>query len=60
MPVAVGLAALHPGLVYYANEVKPYALDVLVAKYPPYADARPAGPLLVITPTAWAGWTARS
>ena len=31
VPVAVGVAALHPGLVYYANEVKPYALDVLVA-----------------------------
>ena len=29
VPVAVGVAALHPGLVYYANEVKPYALDVL-------------------------------
>lgn len=30
VPVAVGLGALHPGLVYYANEVKPYATDVAV------------------------------
>jgi Dolichyl-phosphate-mannose-protein mannosyltransferase len=29
-PVAVGLCALHPGLVYYSNELKPYATDVLV------------------------------
>jgi hypothetical protein len=28
VPVAVGLAALHPGLVYYSTEVKPYATDV--------------------------------
>ena len=27
------------------------ALDALAAKYPPYAATRPAGPLLVITPT---------
>ena len=32
--------------------------ELLAAKYPPYAAARPAGPLLVVTPTAWAGWTA--
>lgn len=31
VPLAVGIAALHPSLVYYANEVKPYALDVAVA-----------------------------
>ncbi len=30
VPVAVGLGALHPGLVYYSNEVKPYATDVAV------------------------------
>ncbi len=30
VPVAVGLTALSPDLVYYANEVKPYALDVAV------------------------------
>lgn len=30
VPVAVGLAALQPDLVYYSNELKPYATDVLV------------------------------
>ncbi|MCW2777896.1 MAG: hypothetical protein JWN17_1621, partial [Frankiales bacterium] len=30
VPVAVGLAALSPELVYYSNEVKPYATDVTV------------------------------
>ncbi|MGD9527948.1 TIGR03668 family PPOX class F420-dependent oxidoreductase [Pseudonocardia sp.] len=34
------------------------ALDALAAKYPPYRDPRPAGPLLVITPTRWTGWAA--
>jgi PPOX class probable F420-dependent enzyme len=48
-----GTSAVHDG-----GELRERALDALVAKYPPYAGARPAGPLLVITPTAWAGWTA--
>ncbi len=30
VPLAVGVVALHPGLVYYSNEVKPYATDVAV------------------------------
>lgn len=30
VPLAVGLAALSPSLVYFSNEVKPYALDVAV------------------------------
>jgi PPOX class probable F420-dependent enzyme len=30
----------------------------LAAKYPPYAATPPTGPLLAITPTAWAGWSA--
>jgi PPOX class probable F420-dependent enzyme len=34
------------------------ALDALAAKYPPYRDPRPAGPLLVITPARWSGWAA--
>lgn len=31
VPVAVGLAALHPQLAYFSNEVKPYATDAAVA-----------------------------
>lgn len=34
------------------------ALDVLAEKYPPYRAARPRGPLVVITPARWAGWSA--
>lgn len=30
VPVAVGLCALHPGLVYWSDELKPYGSDVLV------------------------------
>ncbi|MGD9987044.1 TIGR03668 family PPOX class F420-dependent oxidoreductase [Pseudonocardia sp.] len=37
----------------------PAALDALVTKYPRYRDARPPGPVLVVTPVSWAGWTAR-
>ena len=48
-----GTAAVHED-----GALRERALDALAAKYLPYAAARPAGPVLVITPTAWAGWTA--
>jgi PPOX class probable F420-dependent enzyme len=48
-----GTAAVHE-----RSALRERALDALVAKYPPYAAARPNGPLLVITPTNWSGWTA--
>lgn len=48
-----GTAAVHEG-----GELRERALDALTAKYEPYAAARPAGPLLVITPASWTGWTA--
>ena len=48
-----GTAAVHE-----SGELRERALDALVAKYPPYAASRPAGALLVITPTSWSGWTA--
>jgi PPOX class probable F420-dependent enzyme len=48
-----GTAAVHEG-----GELHERALDALAAKYPPYAAARPGGPLLVISPTRWAGWSA--
>lgn len=48
-----GTAAVHE-----AGELVGRALDALAAKYPPYAAARPAGPLLVVTPSAWTGWAA--
>ncbi|HVH20880.1 MAG TPA: TIGR03668 family PPOX class F420-dependent oxidoreductase [Pseudonocardia sp.] len=48
-----GTAAVHE-----RSAVRERALDALAVKYPPYAAARPAGPVLVITPTTWTGWTA--
>ena len=40
------------------GEVRERALDALAAKYPPYRAARPAGPVVVITPRRWSGWAA--
>jgi PPOX class probable F420-dependent enzyme len=48
-----GTAAVHGG-----GELRERALGALVAKYPPYAQVPPSGPVLVITPTRWAGWSA--
>lgn len=36
------------------------ALEALRAKYPPYAEADPRGRVLVVTPGAVRGWSARS
>ncbi len=35
------------------------ALAELAAKYPPYRAARPAGPVVIVTPRRWSGWSAR-
>jgi PPOX class probable F420-dependent enzyme len=40
------------------GEVRESALNLLVAKYPPYRTACPAGPVVVITPRRWTGWSA--
>jgi PPOX class probable F420-dependent enzyme len=42
--------------VYESGELAERARAALVAKYAPYAAAPPQGPVLVLTPTAWAGW----
>ncbi|ANY09409.1 TIGR03668 family PPOX class F420-dependent oxidoreductase [Pseudonocardia sp. HH130630-07] len=34
------------------------AIDALVGKYPPYRADRPDGPVLVLSPQAWSGWSA--
>jgi PPOX class probable F420-dependent enzyme len=49
-----GTAAVHE-----TGGLRERALDALQAKYPPYREARPHGPLLVITPSAITGWSAR-
>jgi PPOX class probable F420-dependent enzyme len=49
-----GTAAVH-----HDGDLRDRALAALVAKYRPYAAAPPAGPVLVITPVRWTGWTAR-
>jgi PPOX class probable F420-dependent enzyme len=48
-----GAAAVHE-----AGELRGRALDALAAKYPQYAAGPPSGPLIVITPTRWTGWSA--
>lgn len=40
------------------GDLRERALDVLAAKYPPYRAARPEGPVVVITPRRWSGWSA--
>ncbi len=46
-----GTAAVHE-----SGELADRARTALVAKYAPYAAAPPRGPVLVLTPTGWAGW----
>jgi PPOX class probable F420-dependent enzyme len=48
-----GTAAVHRH-----GELRERALAALAAKYPPYAAAPPSGPMLVVTPVRWAGWSA--
>jgi PPOX class probable F420-dependent enzyme len=48
-----GTAAVHDG-----GALRERALAGLAAKYPPYAAAPPSGPVLVITPGRWTGWSA--
>jgi PPOX class probable F420-dependent enzyme len=49
-----GTAAVHR-----TGDLRDRALAALVGKYRPYAAAPPDGPVLVVTPTRWTGWTAR-
>lgn len=39
-------------------EVAANALDVLAAKYEPYRNQRPRGPVIVIAVDRWTGWSA--
>ena len=48
-----GTAAVHRD-----GALRERALAALCAKYPPYAAVPPSGPLLVVTPTRWTGWSA--
>ena len=49
-----GRAAVHD-----TGGLRERALDALAAKYPAYRAARPAGPVVAITPERWTGWSAR-
>ena len=42
--------------VHEAGELAERARAALAAKYPQYATAPPAGPVIVLTPQRWAGW----
>lgn len=53
-----GTAAVHEAGRSGAGSVRSDALAALVAKYPQYAAVPPDGPVLVITPTRWTGWSA--
>ena len=46
-------------VAHETGELRERALDALAAKYPPYRAARPAGPVVVITPRRWSGWAAQ-
>ena len=46
-------------VAHETGELRERALNALAAKYPPYRGARPAGPVVVITPRRWSGWAAR-
>ena len=35
------------------------ALDALASRYPPYAEARPPGPVVAVRPDRWTWWSAR-
>ena len=48
-----GTAAVHRD-----GALRERALAALCAKYPPYAAVPPSGPLLAVTATRWAGWSA--
>ena len=45
-------------VVHADGALRERALDALAAEYPPYRVARPAGPVVAITPRRWSGWTA--
>jgi PPOX class probable F420-dependent enzyme len=45
-------------VVHTDGALRERALDALAAKYPPYRTARPAGPVVVVTPRRWSGWAA--
>jgi PPOX class probable F420-dependent enzyme len=48
-----GRAAVAP-----EGPLREQALAALAAKYPPYRAGPPAGPVVVITPLRWTGWSA--
>jgi PPOX class probable F420-dependent enzyme len=53
------MTVIEEGAVHGDGALRERALDALAEKYPPYRASRPAGPLLVLTPQRWTGWSAR-
>ncbi|MEQ3549980.1 TIGR03668 family PPOX class F420-dependent oxidoreductase [Pseudonocardia nematodicida] len=45
-------------VVHDGGELWERAVAALVVKYPPYRASPPDGPVLVLTPARWTGWTA--
>lgn len=40
------------------EEARQHPVDLLVAKYPQYAERRPEGPVISISVARWSGWAA--
>jgi PPOX class probable F420-dependent enzyme len=45
--------------VHDAGELHTRAVDALAARYAPYRAEPPDGPVVVLTPDRWTGWSAR-
>lgn len=44
--------------IEHGADEAPDAIDALVARHRHYRETRPAGPVVLIEPTAWTGWAA--
>ncbi|ALE73160.1 F420-dependent protein [Pseudonocardia sp. EC080610-09] len=45
--------------VHETGDLRARAVDALVAKYEPYRAEPPDGPVVVLAPDRWTGWSAR-
>ncbi len=43
--------------IVFEGATREQAVGRLVAKYPPYAESRPRGPVIVVSVTHWASWS---
>ena len=57
-----GLKTIGTALGERPHEIVPFLVLLLplLAKYPPYADQSPTGPVIVVTELVWSSWTAQT